>query len=74
MLPNISTNLKVKPIFSCVICDSTPRYVGRLVSQLVGWSVGRLVAWSVAQLVSWSVGWSDPFLLFWHLLAAQMPW
>ena len=27
-------------LFSPVLCDSTPHYVGRLVGRLVGWSVG----------------------------------
>ena len=34
-------------IFSRVLRDSTPRYVGRS----VGWLVGRLVGWSVGWLV-----------------------
>ena len=40
-------------MFSRVLRNSSPRYVGRL----VGWSVGRLV------------GRLDPFLLFWRFWA-----
>ena len=58
--------------FSCMLRNSTPRFVCPSVRQLfgqsVGWSVGWLVGWSVGWLVSWSVGWligwSVPILLF----------
>ena len=33
--------VKAQNIFSCVLCDSTPRYVGPLVGWLVGQLVGR---------------------------------
>ena len=33
--------LQMRLIFSRVLRDSTPRYVGRSVGRLVGWLVGR---------------------------------
>ena len=46
-------------VFSCVLRDSTPRYVGRSVGRSVGWLVG----WSVGRLV--------PFLLFQNFQASS---
>ena len=45
--------------FSCMLRNSTPRFVCPSVRQLFGQSVG----WSVGWLVGWSVGWSVGWLV-----------
>ena len=43
-------------IFSCVLCDSTPCYLGPLVGWLGRYPIGCLVGWSVGWLVGWLAG------------------
>ena len=47
-------HLVFAPLVSCVLRDSTPRYVGP--------SVGQLAVWLSSRFVHWLVGWS-PFWL-----------
>ena len=57
------------PLFSRVLRDSTPRYIG----PVVGWLVGQLVGWLVDWLVWPLFTFFGVFELCEHTAPAQMP-
>ena len=75
--PRVPTILLGPLIFSRVLRDSTPRFVGRSVGRSVGWSVGRSVPFILFQRfwAFWAYGsYPDAVLLLPTRTRLGLPW